>query len=98
MDRRLEISKEAIRDLDEIWDYIAGDSIVNADRFIDELFFKCEEIAQLKGVGRKRDELILGLKSLAHKNYVIFFAQKEDIVSIVRILSGVRDIESVFHG
>ena len=82
--------------LNEIWDFISGDSIANADRFIDELSSKCEEIARLDGVGRKRDELIPGLSSLAHKNHVIFFRRTEGLVSIVRILNGARDIEKMF--
>ena len=71
-------------------------SRMQIDRFIDELFSKCGEIARLDGVGRKRDELIPGLSSLAHKNHVIFFRRTEGLVSIVRILNGARDIEKMF--
>lgn len=97
MDDFPEISREAIRDLDEIWDYIARDSIRAADRFIDQIFEKCCEVARLDGVGRKRDELVSGMISLAFKKYVIFFRQTESRVQIVRILSGYRDIGSIFH-
>lgn len=91
-----EISKEAIRDLDEIWDFIAKDSVRAADRFVDQLFEKCCEIARFEGVGRRRDELIPGMESLAFKKYLIFFRRTDGRVQIIRILSGYRDIGSLF--
>ena len=97
MGRNLNISKEAISDLNEIWDFIASGNNRNADGFIDELFSKCVEISKLEAVGRKRDELFPGLMSLAHKKHVIFFRREQNDVWIVRILNGARDLGSVFN-
>lgn len=72
MPENLYLSDEAASDLEEIWIYIAPDSIRNADGFIDQLCKKCIEIADLKSIGRRRDELFPGLLSLAYKRYVIF--------------------------
>lgn len=96
MPRELIISEEAIGDLDDVWDYISGDSPLKANRFIDQLYRKCLDIAELEGVGRSRDELSGGLLSIPHKKYVIFFERDEKQVRIVRILRGSRDIEEVF--
>lgn len=93
----LYISDEAASDLEEIWIYIAPDSIRNADGFIDQLCKKCIEIADLKSIGRRRDELFPGLLSLAYKRYVIFFIRTNDRVEIVRILPGSRDIPRYFE-
>lgn len=90
------ISLEAIRDLEEIWDYIAQDSPENADGFIDQLFSKCHEVAELEAIGRKRPELGPGLMSMTHKSYVIFFLRRGGGVEIVRILHGARDLGYVF--
>ncbi len=91
------LSPEAVSDLEEIWLYIAPQSIRNADSFLDQLYTKCYEISELRGIGRRRDDLFPGMLSLAYKKYVIFFVQREGIVEIVRILHGARDIAKVFE-
>jgi len=89
------ISREAIRDLEEIWEYIAEDSELNADRFIDQIIEKCCELVDLVGVGHRRDDLIPGMLSLAFRKYIIFFQRNESGVEIVRVLHGARDIRSI---
>ena len=90
------LSNEAISDLEEIWAYIAADSIRSADGFIDQLYTKCVEIAELNGIGRKRDDLFPGLLSLAYKKYVIFFFRTTERVEIIRVLHGSKDLQKHF--
>jgi len=97
MGRVLIISDEAESDLEDIWDNISSDSALNADRFIDQLYRKCLDLATLDGVGRPRDELAEGLLSIPHKRYVIFFTRDDRFVSIVRILRSSRDLDSQFE-
>ena len=98
MAKELRVSQEAIRDLDEIWDYIAGDSPARADRFVDQLVQKCREASELDAIGRARDELHPGMLSLAFKKYVIFFTRSQPSLHAVRILHGARDIGAMFDG
>ena len=44
-------------------------------------------------MGRPRDELAPGLRSVAFRNYVIFFRYREDRFEVVSILEGHRDID-----
>ena len=88
---------EAESDLDDIWDYIANDSPLNADRFLEQLYRKCISISELEGIGRRRDELADGLLSIPHKRYIIFFVREELLVSIVRILRGSRDLDQIIE-
>jgi plasmid stabilization system protein ParE len=44
-------------DLDEIWEYIANDSIEAADRWIAKLFDAFEKLARTPGMGHKREDL-----------------------------------------
>jgi len=97
MARDLYISEEAESDLDDIWDYIAKDSPLKADRFIEQLYRKCISISELDGIGRSRNELAEGLLSIPHKKYIIFFVREDSRVSIVRILRGSRDLEPIFE-
>ena len=91
------LSEEAVSDIEDIWIYIASNSIRNADSFIDQLYNKCVEISELSGIGRKRDELFPGMLSLAYKKYVIFLMRSKDRVEIVRILHGSRDLPKIFE-
>jgi len=97
MGRELRITHEAESDLEDIWDFIAEDSPSNADRFIDQLYRKCIDIAELEGIGRSRSELADGLLSIPHKKYIIFFLRDERFLSIVRILRSSLDVESQFE-
>ena len=97
MAKDLYISEEAESDLDDIWDYIAKDSPLKADRFLEQLYRKCISISELDAIGRRRDELAEGLLSIPHKKYIIFFVREVSQVSIVRILRGSRDLDQAFE-
>ena len=86
---------EAESDLDEIWWYIAQDSPINADRFLDRIQERCLSLADFPQMGTSRDELKAGLRSQLVGNYLIFYFPLEDGVDIVRVLHGSRDIESL---
>jgi toxin ParE1/3/4 len=83
-------------DILEIWDYIAEDSTVEADRWIDRLDEKLALWATQPMMGRCRDELATGLRSLAFGRYVVFFEPLPDGIDVVRVLHGSRDIDSTF--
>ena len=46
-------------------------------------------------MGRARDELAPGLRSLVVRQYVLFYRVAPDAVQVVRILHGKRDIDSL---
>ncbi|MCF8039594.1 MAG: type II toxin-antitoxin system RelE/ParE family toxin [Desulfohalobiaceae bacterium] len=94
--RQLIISEQARDDLIDIWQYIALDSIESADGFVDFVYEKCSELAVFPEMGRKRDDLIPGIRSMPVKRYVIFYRIREDCVEISRVLSAYRDLNSIF--
>ncbi len=94
--QKLIIADQAREDLMEIWLYIASDSIIGADKFIDFLYEKCTNLCLTPEIGMKRDALLPGLRCLPAKRYLIFYRIKHDSIEIIRILSGYRDIESLF--
>jgi len=83
-------------DILEIWDYIAEDSTVEADRWIDRLDETLALWATQPTMGRSRNELATGLRSLAFGRYVVFFEPLSDGIDVVRVLHGSRDIEATF--
>lgn len=69
---------QAESDILEIWGYIAEDSIVEADRWVDKLNEKLSLWATQPTMGRTRDELAPSMRSLAFGQYVVFFEPLPD--------------------
>ena len=65
------ILPSARADLDDIWDYIASNSIQNADRFVDRIYELCQKtLAYQPMMGRSREELASQLRSFPAGNRV----------------------------
>ena len=86
----------AAADIFEIWDYIADDSLVAADRWVDRLDEQFGLLATQPLMGSARDELAPGVRSFPFGRYVIFYAPLDDGIDVVRVLHGARDIDAVF--
>ncbi|HAG96059.1 MAG: plasmid stabilization protein [Pseudomonadales bacterium] len=89
------ISPEAEADLIEIWLYIAEDSPVNADRFLDKLNDKAQKLAETD-LGVERPELGEGMKSFPVDRYVLYYRPIDNGAELVRVLVSSRDTRLVF--
>jgi toxin ParE1/3/4 len=90
-------SPEAIADFDDIWSYydrIAG--VRTADKIASEIAKAIALIEQHPFAGRSRNELKLGLRSIAATPHIVFYRVIVDAVEIARILDGRRDIDAIF--
>ena len=88
------LQPRAKADISEIWEFIAEDSDDQADAFIDLIDQNFQLLAQKSGLGRRREELAEGLRSIPVGRYVIFYLPIPGGVPIVRLLHGARDIEA----
>lgn len=88
---------QAEADILEIWGYIAEDSVVEADRWVDKLDEKFALWATQPMMGRARDELSPGIRSLAFGRYVVFFEPLPNGIDVVRVLHGSRDLDATFE-
>lgn len=84
-------------DLLDIWDYIADDSLDRADEFLDRIEGKLQTLALNSGLGRRRDELLVGSQSFPIGNYVVFYRAIQDGIDVIRVLHGSRDIQEIFR-
>lgn len=87
---------EAEADILEIWDFIADDSVSEADRWIDRLDEKLRLWATQPTIGRSRDELAPDLRSMPFGRYVVFFTPLADGIDVVRVLQAARDVDREF--
>lgn len=64
MTPQFRLTEPAIRDIEQIADYIARESgLAQADRFLNNLDAKFSKIAQFPNLGRQRNEILVGLRS-----------------------------------
>jgi toxin ParE1/3/4 len=94
----LQYTEKAILDLDEIWFYIGSvkGSPANAKRFLSKIKETIELLTDFPLMGKERKELRVGLRSITHGNYIIFYSVPEEFVLIERVLEGHRDVERLF--
>lgn len=86
---------QADRDLDDIWDYVAHDSALQADKLWDRFQAKLEHLARWNTIGRPRPELAKGCRSYPYGNYCFYFRPTEAGIEVIRILHSARDIEQI---
>ena len=89
---QLRFTESAERDLIEIGNFIARDNPTNAARFVERIEERCQLLAVHPLMGRTRDELVPGLRSLPFGRYVIFYRALDDGAEIIRVLHGARDL------
>ena len=94
--KRYVLTPSAKRDVNDIWDYIANDSIEAADRVLDALESAMVKLAKTPGVGHWREELA----DKRHRfflvySYLIVYRHEAKPLQFVRILHAARDVQSV---
>ena len=97
MSPKFRLTQPAIQDIEQIADYIASRSgLDRADRFLSNLDAKFAKIAQFPNIGRQRDEILPLLRSPSIDNYLILYMPIGQDVEIFRVVSGYRDLSSLF--
>lgn len=93
---RFKISRQADRDLEDMWVYLAQNDSLSADLLLAKVLDKLPMLAQFPEMGRSRKELAEELRSFPVKPCIIFYKKVENYIEIVRILHQSRDIENQF--
>jgi toxin ParE1/3/4 len=90
------ISQPAIKDLEKIIDYFSSRNVDAGERFINEFDKKCKNLANFPNMGRSYDDIKPSLRGLPLADYIIFYRIIDDGIEIIRVVSGYRDLESLF--
>ncbi len=88
------ITERAASDIVGILDFLSEG---NAKKIILEIEKVIEHLETFPYMGRTRDELRIGLRSLVIRQYVIFYVVWQETAIVLRVLHGSRDIEAVFQ-
>ncbi len=93
-----QLSNEADLDIEEIFDYTEAEFGTNQAIFyvsrLEEVF---EMLIVNPALGKARDEILPGLRSLPKPSHVVFYRVLPDCIRIVRVLHGSRDISRFFE-
>jgi plasmid stabilization system protein ParE len=87
------LSVDADLDLDDIWEYIARDSIDAADRWIAKLFDAFEALGRTPGMGHTREDLTsYPVRFWPVGAYLVIYRAERQPIEIVAVTQGSRDI------
>jgi len=86
----------AVDDLDEIWSYIARDSVCAADRVEEAIFDACLRLSRFPEIGTRRREItalpVRFWTLTRYPNYVVVYRPGSRPLEIVTVLYGRRDL------
>lgn len=85
---RYRVSRRALRDLDEIWYFIAKDSETAATRQMERLYSVFRALATQPRMGRARPEVAPRMRSFSAGEQVVFYQIADPGVRIVRVWDG----------
>lgn len=89
------LSETALRDLDDIREYIALDNPDASLRLLTTFESKFEFLAGRPRAGRSRPEIASGVRSLPVGSYLIFYRIAGKTVEIARVVHGARNLPDV---
>jgi toxin ParE1/3/4 len=93
--KRFDLTRRAIGDLKDIWEFISADNFDAADRLLEEFYLAFGHLAEMPGMGHKREDLTNRnvLFWPVHAYLVIYTDSKP--VRIVRVVHGKRDVKKL---
>jgi toxin ParE1/3/4 len=89
---------QAQADLEAILAGLEAKSPGQAGKFAAGVDEKCEALGRFPEMGRARDEILSGLRSTLVGKYVLFYRIRGEVVEVLRILHGRRDLRRIMRG
>jgi len=93
---RVHKTRQAEADLLNIWLHIAEHDLSAADRFFDRVERRCGTLARRPRLGTARPEIAADARSLVEGRYLILYRIVGQIIEIVRVVHGARDLPTLF--
>ena len=90
-------TREAVDSLLEIWDFVAQDSVLAADRLLRRIDDVIQRLALNPSIGEARPDLAPDLRCFSTGNYVILFRPTADGILVVLVTQGARDILALYR-
>jgi toxin ParE1/3/4 len=91
-----EIALEASQDLNAISDYFVSRNIDAGERLLQEFNQKCVKLLQFPNMGKSYAAIRPWLRGVPLDGYIIFYEVMEDRITILRVVSGRQNLETLF--
>lgn len=93
---RITFAEDVAGDIDEIYEYISRDNLEAADRQVQRLAKRWDQLRFQPRSGRARDDLNAGYRSITEGLYIIIYRiVSAEEVMIMRILQGNQDFSKI---
>jgi len=86
---------QAVRDIDDIWDWIAADNMPAADRMAARIAGATQRLADFPDSGTPRPELASDARSIVVGSYLVLYRLGPDSVDILRVVHGARELTAL---
>jgi toxin ParE1/3/4 len=90
------IALEASQDLNAISDYFVSRNIDTGERLLQEFNQKCVKLLQFPNMGKSYAAIRPWLRGVPLDGYIIFYEVMEDRITILRVVSGRQNLETLF--
>lgn len=96
MSLTIQLTSSAERDLEAIADYTEAEwGRRQAFEYMDKLLQKIQSLAFAPGIGRARENLAAGVRSLPAGGHVIFYTADPSTLMVLRVCHAAMDIENI---
>ena len=93
--KRVELTREAIGDLQDIWEFISEDSFDAADRVLEDFYSGFSQLAEMPGMGHRREDLTTqNVLFWPVHTYLVIYRDTNPLL-IVAVLHGKRNIKKL---
>ncbi|MGK7885102.1 MAG: type II toxin-antitoxin system RelE/ParE family toxin [Crocosphaera sp.] len=81
----------------QIADYFTDYDVEAGEKFFREFNQKCKQLVLFPKSGKSYDYIRQNLRGLSFTNYIIFYRILEEDIDILRVISGRRNLYSIFE-
>ena len=86
----------ASQDLNEIANYFAANNVKAGEKFFQDFNRKCKQLVSFPNSGKSYEEIYPKLNGIPLAGYIIFYRIFDDGIEILRVISGRRNLPSIF--
>ncbi|NJK44642.1 MAG: type II toxin-antitoxin system RelE/ParE family toxin [Pleurocapsa sp. SU_196_0] len=95
---KLNWTTTALEDLADIWEFLEEqDSAFTADAIVNRLQRVAQELLELPEIGRRREDLMPGVRSLKSGSYLLFYVIGRGTIEVIHVLHEHRDLSAIFN-
>ena len=97
MNPQFRLTQPAMQDIQETAEDLAQNfGFSQAERFVQKLNIQFSRIVQFPQMGKTRNDILLGVRTLLVDRHLIFYIPIRDDIEILRVVSGYRDLSKLF--